>query len=196
MSLDPAQAVDGGLLFYPHLFNRGEFGWMRELLRPEDKFVDAGAYIGAFSLVASEIAREVIALEASPIAFARLVENIKANGKKIQAVQTGVSDRSETLTFYVQNSGNLGGSSFVYKGNGRSFSIDCKPLSELAPGADFLKIDLEGMDLRVLQAYLPANRPRALILEAQPGSQIVELCQNNGYRLADKTIENVLMLRQ
>ena len=195
MTLDPAQAVDGGLLFYPHLFNRQELRWVRRLLRPGDRFVDAGAYIGAFSLVASEIAREVIAIEANPVVFPRLLANIQANGKRIEAIHAGISDRRETLTLYVQDRGNLGGSSFVYESSGPKFEIGCKPLCELGPDADFIKMDIEGMEARVLRAYFRHCKPRVLILETCGDTSVVGLCQENGYRLAARTVENVLMMR-
>lgn len=196
MTLDPAQAVDGGLLFYPQLFNRDELQWVRMHLRPTDIFVDAGAYIGAFSLVASDIARRVIAIEANPIIFPSLVANIQANGRPIEAIQAGISDRHETLSFYVQDHGNLGGSSFVGAGGGQQFEVACKPLHELAPGADFIKMDIEGMEHRVLTAYFQHHKPRVLILENNEADRaVIDLCRAQGYQPAGRTIENVLLLR-
>ena len=196
LMLDPAQAVDGGLLFYPHLFNRHELQWVRKYLRPSDTFVDAGAYIGAFSLVASDITNHVIAIEANPIIFPTLQANIKANDRPIRAILAGISDKRETLTFHVQERGNLGGSSFVHQHGGHGFDVECKPLHELAPAADFIKMDIEGMEHRVLSVYFQRNKPRVLILEiSDVNCAVIELCREHGYRVAGRTIENVLLLR-
>jgi FkbM family methyltransferase len=194
--LDPAQAVDGGLLFYPQLFNRSELHWLRNHLRPQDTFVDGGAYIGAFSLVASTICREVIAIEANPVVFPRLLANIQANNRAVRAIQAGLSDKGETLTLHVQDTGNLGGSSFVTAHGGRTVEVRCRPLHELAPAADFLKLDLELMEYRVLSAYLPHHKPRCIILEIGADRSALDLCLHAGYRLQERTAENALLLLQ
>jgi FkbM family methyltransferase len=195
-SLDPAQAVDGGLLFYPQLFNRRELQWLRSHLRRDDMFVDAGAYIGAFSLVASTICREVVAIEANPLVFPRLLANIQTNNRTVRAIQAGLSDRRESLTLHVQDTGNLGGSSFVTAHGGRTVEVPCQPLHELAPAADFLKLDVELMEYRVLSAYLPHHKPRGIILEIGGSRTALDLCLEAGYRLEERTAENALLLLQ
>lgn len=196
MTLDPAQAVDGGLLFYPHLFNRHELQWVRKYLRPSDTFVDAGAYIGAFSLVASDITNHVIAIEANPIIFPTLQANIKANDRPISAILAGISDKRETLALHIQDRGNLGGSSFVHQHGGQKFEVECKPLHELAPAADFIKMDIEGMEHAVLDVYFQHHKPRVLILEISDINRtVLDLCRDCGFRIAGRTRENVLLLR-
>lgn len=194
MLLDPAEAVDGGMLFYPQLYNRQEFRWLDDHLLPTDVFVDVGAYIGAFSLRAARIAKKVIAIEANPETFARLTENIRLNGFEIEALNIGVSDRSETLTLHVQERRNAGGSSFVNDHGGRSVKVPCHPLAAVAPCADVMKIDVEGMEAKVLAPYLNACRPRAIILEAFGETDALKLCLSHGYRLAERSEENVLLL--
>jgi FkbM family methyltransferase len=196
LTLDPAQAVDGGLLFYPHLFNRHELHWVRRHLRPSDTFVDAGANIGAFSLVASDITDHVIAIEANPMIFPILLANIKVNNRPITAIHAGISDKRETLTLHIQEQGNLGASSFVVPTGGRDIDVECKPLHELAPAADFIKMDIEGMEHTVLSVYFQHCKPRALILEINDINRtVLDLCQDSGFRIAGRTRENVLLLR-
>src|SRR5687768_276637 len=55
MDLDPSECVDGALLFAPQLYDHREFQLLRSLVRPGDAFLDAGANIGIYSLVASEL---------------------------------------------------------------------------------------------------------------------------------------------
>jgi len=194
MRLNPAEAVDGGILFYPQLYNRTEFKWLRNILRPNDLFADVGAYIGAYSLLAASCGARVIAIEANPEAFAVLSENIKLNGLTITAVNVGASDREEVLNLTLQRQHNLGGSSFMTVGGGESVSVRCKPLQEIAPLADVMKIDVEGMELRVLQPYLERHLPRAIILETGGReTEALALCRSCGYTVAGATYENVLL---
>jgi FkbM family methyltransferase len=195
LSLDPAEAIDGALLFYPHLFNRRELQWLRTHLKPDDVFVDGGAYIGVFSLVASDICRKVIAIEASPFVLPRLLANIDVNERAITPINAGLSDRRETLTLHIQDKGNLGGSSFVAQHGGRTVAVDCHPLHELAPKADILKLDVELMEYRVLASYFQRHKPRAIILEVSAGNNdTLDLCQQAGYRIEARTLENALLL--
>ena len=91
--LDPAEAIDGGILFYPHLYNRAEFMWLRDVLKPTDFFVDVGAYIGAYALIASRHCRRIAAIEANPEVFRTLTENIRLNGATVETHNVGVSAR-------------------------------------------------------------------------------------------------------
>ena len=54
MVLDPGEFVDRSLLFGPQFYDRVERRLMRERLRPGDVFVDVGAHIGLYSLVAAQ----------------------------------------------------------------------------------------------------------------------------------------------
>jgi FkbM family methyltransferase len=194
MKLNPREAVDAGILFYPQLFNRREFQWLEENLRPTDIFADVGANIGAFALRAARTAKAVVAIEANPSVFLTLQENIRMNEFNIQAVNKGVSDKRETLSLSVQSSGNLGGSSFVFQHGGETVDVECVPLFDIAPTIDVMKIDVEGMEFRVLQPYLSLCQPRVIMMEAAHNSEALELCLASGYRLAERSAENVLLI--
>jgi len=194
MRLKPAEAVDGGILFYPHLYNRTEFAWLRAVLRPTDVFVDIGAYIGAFSLFAACRVTRVIAIEPNPEAFSILKENIRLNNLAIEAINVAVSDQCEVLNLYFQREGNLGGSTFMHTG-AESVAVVCKPLASLVDRCDVIKLDVEGMELKVLKPYLVDHRPRAIILETgRKMTPSLELCFSHGYERAGETYENTLLL--
>src|SRR5215213_8936695 len=72
-----------------------------------------------------DICREVIAIEANPLIFPRLVANIQTNNRAVTAIQAGLSDKYETLTLHVQDTGNLGGSFFVTAHGGRTVEVAC-----------------------------------------------------------------------
>ena len=194
LELDPNQAMDAGLLLYPQIYNRHEFRWLRTRLNPGDLFVDVGSYIGIYALVAARITDRVIAIEANPDMYAKLTGNIRRNGLSITAVNNGVSDTRETLPFYKQEHGNLGGSSFVFTHDATPIQVDCLPLADIAPNADFLKLDIEGMEARVLTPYLARFRPHTLILEVSHDPAVLDLCRSRGYRVETESSENALLI--
>jgi FkbM family methyltransferase len=195
MRLNPAEAVDGGILFYPQLFNRVEFGWLGQHMRRADTFLDVGAHIGAFSLRAARLCSNVIAIEANPAMFETLRENIAMNDLPIRAINIGVSDRYESLPLYLQTRNNFGASSFVTNHGKDSITVECRPLAEVAPHADVMKIDIEGMEYKALHPYFEVCKPRVIIMEAPDETDALRLCRSVGYRLEARTVENVLLVR-
>lgn len=80
---------------------------LQELLRPGATFVDVGANIGFFSLIASVTnpGIKIIAFEPNPKNFETLNENIRANGfANIHCEALAVSDRAGTATLYLNTS--------------------------------------------------------------------------------------------
>jgi FkbM family methyltransferase len=190
--LDPNEAVDGAMLFYPHLYLRNERRWLEDNVRRGDVFVDGGAYLGAFALLAERLGARAFAIEANPETFVRLQTSLSLNGSDVTPVNVGLSDAFETCSFRPQRSGNAGGSAFVSAGG--DVHLQCVPLAHLVRRCDVLKLDVEGMEHKVLTAYLPHCRPRVLILEAFGDTEALALCLSEGYRLVDRTAENCLLV--
>ena len=117
MELDPNENVNAAILFYPHLYDWQELEFIRKNLPRGGKFIDAGAYIGWYSLIASKIVGpegEVIAIEADPYNAERLRRNIELNNiKNIRLFQVGLSDRHEKLRLHQNLKGNRGRNTFV-----------------------------------------------------------------------------------
>jgi len=193
MRLDPREGIDGTILFCPQLYNRTEFRWLRETLRPTDTFVDVGAHIGSYSLYASRYAGKVIAVEPNPATFARLLENIGLNGAEIDARNVGVSDKRETLMLHIQGKTNAGGASFVIEHGQGDVAAQCLPLADIHLRIDVLKIDVEMMEHRVLAPYLAVHRPRVIIMEKHAAPDAMKLCAEHGYRTLATTSENALL---
>ncbi|WP_327269030.1 FkbM family methyltransferase [Streptomyces sp. NBC_01218] len=152
-------------------------------LQPGDIFVDVGANIGYYSLMASRsVGRSgrVIAIEASPAFHDLLRANVTLNqATNIRTVNEAVSDRSELLHFILASSANMGANSIVpYAGEAESqIDVPARPLpdilrsSELA-AARVIKVDVEGAEGAVVRGLLPALallRPDAeLAIEVTP----------------------------
>src|SRR5258706_10400497 len=101
MRLNPNELVDSGFLFYPQLYDRRELALLRRELQSGDIFLDVGANIGFYSLVASPFvgpSGRVISIEADPEIFGILKENMALNGYgNIEPLCVGISAHRETL---------------------------------------------------------------------------------------------------
>ncbi|MFI6528787.1 FkbM family methyltransferase [Streptomyces uncialis] len=148
-------------------------GWLRRRLRPGDTYVDVGANIGYYSLLAAQLVGDegqVVSIEASPVFHQRLLRNVVLNGhRNVRAINGAVSDTEETLTFVLASSANMGANSIVpYEGPTEStFEIEARPLPDLLTAeevsrARVIKIDVEGAEgsvVRGMAHMLPLLRP-------------------------------------
>jgi len=168
MELDPYDSVDAQLIFCPQLYDRKEIAFLKNILMPGDTFVDVGAHVGFYSLMASKFISKgkILAIEANPETFETLYKNSLLNESLITVLNTGVSDREEVLDLWIQTRGNKGGTSFINAGDGASVKVKCKPLAKILQEADIeaikvLKIDIEGYEHKVLAHFL-SEVPRTM----------------------------------
>ena len=91
----------------PHLTD-----WIGRRLAPGDAFVDVGANIGYFSLLASKLVGEsgrVVAIEPSPTIFGVLASNLARNrAHNVRAVRVAASDSAGMLRLFQGPDSNLG----------------------------------------------------------------------------------------
>jgi FkbM family methyltransferase len=134
--------------------------WLQQSLGNGDIFIDCGANIGYFSLLASQLvgsSGKVIAVEASPSICNVLVEHIRRNNKAsitVEPVALG-RERGETMVFLGPNA-NIG-STYVHSGAGGrgEARVAVLPLVDVITRSDrcrvrFIKIDVEGAEAEVL----------------------------------------------
>jgi FkbM family methyltransferase len=118
-----------------------------------DYIIDGGAFKGETSFrFLSEGARKVYAFEPDPNSFSILVENIKRNkvSDKIIPVQKVLSNRIGSFSFYTTCSG---GSATHEGGNetAEGITLDSFVEKEGLDRFDFIKLDVEGAELEVLE---------------------------------------------
>ncbi|MFD3885031.1 FkbM family methyltransferase [Streptomyces microflavus] len=187
--------------------------WLRQRLKPGDTYVDVGANIGYYSVLASKLVGDqgrVVAFEASPAFHERLLQQVRLNGcRNVRAVNAAIADARKTLKFVLASSHNMGANSIVpWDGEAESeFEIEAGPLPEMLESdeiasARVIKIDVEGAEggvIRGLAPMLDQLRPDAEITcevtpdrMAQLGDSADELLATmrehgfNAYRLANE----------
>ncbi len=143
-------------------FEKEETDYVVSVLNDGDVFIDIGANIGLYSLIASKIVGntgKVICFEPSPSTFGRLIENMKLNDlKNIDLRNIGLSDAIKEMTFYVSNNGYDAWNSFAPSQDNKLESSIIVPVSTLdtelkdidVSKIKLIKIDVEGWEKFVL----------------------------------------------
>ena len=195
-------------LIYCDDFEGNERRFLKAFLRAGDVFVDVGANIGLFSLIAADrvgTLGTVYAFEPCRKTFQRLVENTELNHfRNIQCFRLALSDERGESPFYASEDGFDAWNSFAPPIQGKSFSkemIPCETWDRFAHTHDLvgrvtmMKIDVEGWESRVLKGARESfSREDAPLLQveftdktaASAGSSCMELyhtLRDFGYHL-------------
>jgi FkbM family methyltransferase len=189
MRLDLSRLTD--VFVYCYGIGEFEIGFLARLLcRNDTTFVDIGANIGSTSLAFAEIATEgrVLAFEPSASMRAVLLENITLNGfTNIQVFPFGLSDSTNIARLNLEMVGNPGSAYCTIA------EVEDKVL-EKNLNVDFIKIDVEGFEYRVLSGtkrIISKNKPvlvveineRALSRAGTSGLELITLMEEWGYKL-------------
>jgi FkbM family methyltransferase len=156
-----ARDIGGRYLYYFGIWEPNLTKWIAERLGPGDTFVDVGANVGYYSLLAARVAARVVAIEAVPRTYAILKENLAANqALNVRPVNVAVWDRQEHLTMFVAQDKVTGTSTLMSKWAeqwhlvGRC-EVPAAPLSALLEPEELrslrlIKIDVEGAEWHVV----------------------------------------------
>jgi FkbM family methyltransferase len=146
-------AVTGNL--YTRLHEFPEMAFVLHAIRPGELFVDVGANIGAYSVLAASIpGTRCAAFEPAPETFERLAENIRLNdfGSRVSANQMAIGNEDGQLLF----TRGLDSVNHVVAPDdnvANQISVPVRRLDSVlgdeAPVV--MKIDVEGYELRVLE---------------------------------------------
>jgi FkbM family methyltransferase len=179
---------------------------IQELLKPGMTFVDVGAHVGQYSLLASGlVGREgaVHSFEPEPATFALLQHNVLINGlRNVHPVRCALAESSKEVELYVARPDNIGQTSLRQPDNfsGVQVKVQCRTLDDYAEGhglgrINLIKIDVEGAELDVLLGarWILSRNPKPHIiiefwekfLQAYGSScaQVAEFLEGSGYSL-------------
>jgi FkbM family methyltransferase len=146
-----------------------------------DVFIDVGANIGYYSILAARIVGkqgQVIALEPVPNTVKVLNLNIKLNNlKNIKIIPEAAWSNSARLKLYVPE-GCYGWASPIKRPGSKSLTVHAVPLddvSEKIPAIKLLKIDVEGSEYHVIMgAQETLNKTENVVMEVSENSEIVQ----------------------
>jgi FkbM family methyltransferase len=151
-------------------------GIIRRYVKPGDVCADIGANVGALSLAMAQQAGPtgtVYAFEPGPMLYERLQTNIRLNHVRcIVPIQQGLSDRRGVL-HWAEDMNNRGNADLL---GTSGIPVSVLTLDEFCQERgvtrlDFIKVDVEGMELEVLKgasSVLSTIRP-VLYFETHPG---------------------------
>lgn len=167
-------------LIYCKDFEWQERKFLNAFLRPGDTYVDVGANLGLFTLIAAlrvGKAGRVYAFEPCSQAYRRLVANVKLNHASVVCHQLALGDCISRLSMNIALDGFDAWNSFASPIDGSSFSVeevDCVTWDSFAQEHDLvgrvtmMKIDVEGWETRVLAgAWSSLSRPDAPVLQVE-----------------------------
>jgi len=164
--LDLSQRMCHGLFFMrgqPHEYGTEKI--LRSLLGPGDTFVDVGANVGFYTVLAEQIVGRdgtVIAIEPQPAALSALTLNAHARPQVI-VVPAAASDHRGKATFYARHAGDT--SSLTADEAATPIQVDVDTLDNICSQLSCLKlikIDVEGHEPEVLRgarATISKHRP-------------------------------------
>lgn len=160
----------GGLGFLPPFFTKRtdatpELTFLSKLNLRDAVVYDVGAFEGILTLFFSRQAKQVVAYEPNPASYKRLLENIRLNDVPnitVRNLAVGDHEGSITLTYDRLMQGGASGDSNVSQQisstsrHAKSIKVDMVSLDldipwGGLPAPDFIKVDIEGMELPALQ---------------------------------------------
>ena len=138
--------------WYCGLHEAEDMAFVLHTLRPDDLFVDVGANVGSYTVLASgAVGARSIAFEPTPSTFDKLMRNISVNkiSDRVEAYNMGAGAREETLQFTAKKDT----TNHVITGTTHEETIEIQAIRVddiLTNTPRIIKIDVEGWEQQVL----------------------------------------------
>jgi FkbM family methyltransferase len=168
-----------------HVFGRWEpamTAFLTHRLQPGRVFVDVGANIGWFDLLAAPLVEPgggVVAIEASPAIHQRLAEQVRRNGlTNVRTVNEAVGAAPGWVHIVDGPAWNSAQSAVVTDLERRAGSVTCRPLDQILTAEEIaacriVKIDVEGAEFEVVRGLGPLldalPTDAEIVVEVGPG---------------------------
>jgi len=202
--------TDQKILFGSRKRDHAELAALRKVVCNGGIFIDIGANIGYYSLMAASFgAARILAIEPNPHVLERLAFNIAANGydERITTLPVALGETAGQATLFIPEQGDIGGGRISdHRIEGRQVTVAVQPLTAILAEQgieriDALKIDVEGMEDAVLFPFFEqaprAQWPCLVIIEHSSGKDwkrdILSWLLANGYRATLQTRSNVVL---
>lgn len=196
----------GGMILRRGYYEPETVALIQKLLPPGAVFLDVGAHVGQYTLVASQqvgAAGQVHSFEPDPETFRWLAGNVRLNRlRNVRVNQAALSDESGKKRFYFATPRDIGSNSLSRPLNdsGRSCDVVCTTMDEYVAAngierVDLIKVDIEGAEYAMLvgaQHLLSRPNKPVIIAEFEEERQrsfgnscakLAGLLTNHGYHL-------------
>lgn len=152
--------------FYCGLHEFGDMGFLLHVLRRDELFVDVGANVGTFSVLASSlVGARSIAIEPVPTTFESLRLNIAVNHLEtlVEPHRVAVGATVGRIQFSVDRDTVNSVVDETY--SGKSAEVPVVPLDVLADGKQptLIKVDVEGFESQVLAGAVRTLQSRSVL---------------------------------
>jgi FkbM family methyltransferase len=154
--------------WYAGLHEFEDMGFLLHLLQPDDLFVDVGANVGSYTVLASAVCgARSLAIEPLPATFASLMQNVAVNriSNRVEVANVGVGSSAAVLRFTASldtvNHVVAPGEDFA----GPTVQVPVTTLDSLLAGRNpvLWKVDVEGFESEVLAGATQALREPSLL---------------------------------
>ncbi len=150
-------------------------------LKPNEVFIDVGAHVGYFTLLASRRVGPVgtvLSIEPNPFALAQLEQNVahsRLQNVRVARTACGESDQMAELYLHTESNSSMASLSTANAKGGVAIAVPCRRLDHLCEEhglarINLVKIDVEGAELSVLRGMkriMTEIRP-VIVLELEP----------------------------
>jgi len=175
----PIEQDHGMVLYVKGIYEPAVTKFIQFFLKEEQTFVDVGACLGYYSLLASQIVGEkgrVLAFEPEMTNFDYLYHNVALNDcQNVRILNCAASDQQGLANLHISNR-HIGCHSLFYsKRSGHTQNarvVDIMPIDKCIDRVDMVKIDVEGWEYYVLKGmesfFQKSENPIIVIMEYCP----------------------------
>jgi FkbM family methyltransferase len=121
-------------------------------IKPNERWMDCGGNVGAFTLLACSKGAEVTVYEPDPYNCQMIAENLKLNKFKATIKEVAlVHNDVKELILFIGNNNNVWRNSIVKKWNNKGIKVKCINFDEEAKDFNCCKMDIEGAEMLILE---------------------------------------------
>jgi len=121
-------------------------------IKANERWMDCGGNVGAFTLLACSKGAEVTVYEPDPFNCQMIQANLNLNGFKAEIKEAAlVHNDVKELILFIGNNNNVWRNSIVKKWNNKGIKVACINFDEEAKNFDCCKMDIEGAEMLILE---------------------------------------------
>lgn len=166
--------------------------FLLHILREDDLFIDVGANVGAYTILAcAAIGANGYAFEPVPSTYRRLLENVHLNHleNKVKCFNLGVGDKQGHIAF--TGSRNTANHVLAHgEKDDDAIQVEISTLDSIlmTESPSVIKIDVEGYEIKVLEGALQTLKKPSL------HSVIMEICgRNSNYGFSESEVVGMML---